>query len=476
MRSIEKPDSAHPERSPLVLRKTAFRRVLLLIGAILFLVALLPEARHLSDPQLGRSQWLLIGVSGVVLLTGLLGSRVATAYRTSAFVLLNTVIALVLIELASTAANMILGKQGEPTSVEFAMARANPYYLDKPWADEFWTEQGAAQRGENYHPYVIWRAAPFEGRYVRVDKAGFRNTPGSTCTEDTYNIVMFGSSALWGWGVPDEGTIPAFVQARLQGGDRPVCVRNWAQNAFVSTQDLIELVRLVQAGDRIDLAVFFHGFNDASALFENKDAGAHYMVEKIAARMTGKIKPQGARSFLATTATGKLVSRVISRNDAVPPPRWSLPEAEVPQKAREALRAYQTNLDVIRGLGERAGFDVTFFWQPYSGWGVSPEEMKDLPGAGSFDGRQQLIHSVYEAIRDMAESVPDLHFMADSFVGLDPSIWLDYVHLAPTGNERVADYMLEVLADIQPSLADRGLRPLAMHAASPAGLYAGAIY
>jgi lysophospholipase L1-like esterase len=452
MRPTEKRDSTHPERPPSVLCEAGVRRVLLLIGAILLLVALLPEARHLSDPQLGRSQWLLIGVSGVILLMGLLGNRVATVYRTSAFVLLNTVIALILVELTSTAANMALGTRGEPTPVEFAMARANPYFLDKPWADEFWEEQGAAQKGtESYHPYVIWRGAPFEGRYVRVDKAGFRHTPGGTCTDDAYNIVMFGSSALWGWGVPDASTIPAFVQAKLQGGDRPICVRNLAQNAFVSTQDLIELVRLVQGGDRIDLAVFFHGFNDASALFETKDAGAHYMVEKIAARMTGKSEPRGLRSFLATTATGKLVSRIMRRNDAVPPPRWSLPEVEVPQKSREALRAYLTNLDVIRGLSARAGFDVAFFWQPYSGWGVSPEELKDLPGAGSFDGRQQLIRSVYDAARDAAKSVPDLHFMADSFVGIDPSVWLDYVHLAPAGNERVADLILEALADVLPS-------------------------
>ena len=444
MRPTDKLDSAHPGRSRSVLRAVAVRRVLLAIGAVLFLMALLPEARHLSDPQLGRSQWLLIGVSGVVLLMGLLGRRIATAYKTSAFVLLNTLIALVLVELASTAANMALVTQGKPTAVEFAMARANPYFRDKPWADEFWEEQGAAQGGtESYHPYVIWRGAPFEGRYVRVDKAGFRNTPGGTCTDDAYNIVMFGSSALWGWGVPDVGTITAFVQARLQGGDRPVCVRNRAQNAFVSTQDLIELVRLVQGGDRIDLAVFFHGFNDASALFETKDAGAHYMVEEIAAKMTGKVEQKGARSFLArTTATGQLVRNIMSRNDAEPGPRWSLPEVEVPQKSREALRAYLTNLDVIRGLSERAGFDVAFFWQPYSGWGVSPGELEGLPGAGSFDGRQQLIRSVYEAVRDIAESVPDLHFTADSFVNIDPSVWLDYVHMTPDGNERVADLIL----------------------------------
>ncbi len=35
----------------------------------------------------------------------------------------------------------------------------------------------------------------------------------------------------------------------------------------------------------------------------------------------------------------------------------------------------------------------------------------------------------------------------DSLVGADPTVWLDYVRLAPAGNERVADLILGSIAD-----------------------------
>ncbi len=417
----------------------------------MLLLALAPEIGSLPDVDVGRSQWLLIALAGLVIVGGLLGKRWLAAYRGTALVFLNTVLALAFVEVGATAVEMVVGASEEPEAIEFEVARSNPYFQDKPWADAFWEEEKASMGPERYHPYVIWRAAPFRGTHIRIDRDGLRRTPGSACTEDSYRVVLFGSSALWGWGVPDDGTIAAFLQAKLLDRARPVCVENRAQNGFVSTQDVIELLRMLQAGERLDLAVFFNGFNDASALFETGDPGAHYMVEEVSAKFEGKDDGRELRSLLGETATGRLVRRIAARGAPPPGPRWSLAEKKVPERTRQAVRAYLTNYEVVRGLADSHGFEFAFFWQPSAEWGRSGKKGgPKVPGPGSFDGREALIASVYEAVRDTADAYPALHFLADGFVDVDPTVWLDYVHLAPAGNERVADLILESVTDRLP--------------------------
>ena len=427
------------------------RSALFGVGGLLLVAALLPELRRFPDVDLGRGQWLFLLTGLAFVGMGLLGPRRGSVYRASGTVLLNTIVALVLVEVLSTVVVRVLRPPPEAAPVEFATARSNPFFADKPWADAFWSEAEAAMgSADNYHPYVIWRSSPFQGEFVRVSDQGFRHTPGSECTPDSYRVVLFGSSALWGWGVPDDGTIASYLQQALAERPGPVCVQNRAQNGFVSTQDLLELFRMAQRGEKIDLAVFFHGFNDASALFETKDAGSHYMVDDIRERMKGLVAPNPLSEIIAMTATGRLAGRIVDSAEPVDRPRWSMAEEEIPLRTQEAIHAYLVSLDVIRDLGRRTGTDVAFFWQPYAEWGRSGEDARAVPGAGSFDGRQALIRSVYRAVRDTADAHPDLHFLADEFIDASPALWLDYVHLSPPGNERVAQLILEA---VEPSLA-----------------------
>jgi hypothetical protein len=70
---------------------------------------------------------------------------------------------------------------------------------------------------------------------------------------------FFGGSTVWGTGVDDAGTIPAFFN-RL---DPQFEVHNHGETAFTSRQGLERLINLVTLGEPIDLVVFFDGVNDA---------------------------------------------------------------------------------------------------------------------------------------------------------------------------------------------------------------------
>ncbi|MDH5513912.1 MAG: hypothetical protein OEY45_01995 [Gammaproteobacteria bacterium] len=80
--------------------------------------------------------------------------------------------------------------------------------------------------------------------------------------------------------------------AELTATGRPVCIQNYGQNGFVSTQDLIELIRQLQQGNVPSLPVFYSGYNDAFAAFQTGQPDVYYDLDKIAAKLDKK--PDGA--------------------------------------------------------------------------------------------------------------------------------------------------------------------------------------
>ena len=121
---------------------------------------------------------------------------------------------------------------------------------------------------------------------------------------------MFGGSAMWGWGAPDWGTIPAYLQTELErAGDRPVCVVNYAENGFVSTQNVIQLSLLLAAGDVPDVVVFYDGVNDVLAARQTGQPVLHQNLTQIATRFGAPQQPLLA--WVRTLNTFRLVESFV---------------------------------------------------------------------------------------------------------------------------------------------------------------------
>ncbi|MFN8372405.1 MAG: hypothetical protein U0694_05960 [Anaerolineae bacterium] len=58
---------------------------------------------------------------------------------------------------------------------------------------------------------------------------------------------------MWGYGVPDSSTIAAYLQASVPDG---VCICELCRSGFNSTQNLLRLLELLQAGDVPDVVIF----------------------------------------------------------------------------------------------------------------------------------------------------------------------------------------------------------------------------
>lgn len=384
--------------------------------------------------------------------------RLARVYSTAAVLLLNTLLLLVVIEGCSGVA-LALGVRPQRLTLAQRIEQFKQgmlglsYYAGVDWARGYWDEHMQVADHWGYHPYTIWRTQPFSGQHLNVDADGLRVTPGADCATARYRIALFGGSAMWGYGSPDAMTIPAQVQALLAG--QGVCVVNRADVGFNSTQNVIQLAQMLQAGDVPDLVIFYDGSNDLSAAQRTGVPGAHFYVEDITPVVRGGFvwdeydtpPSNPLRDWLRGTATFRLLV-----GDPLPaPPNWAQPPFD-PAFVDGVTDIYLSNVRLVEALAREYGFDFVAFVQPalpVTARAVTPEEQRflwDMPG-----GLPDLFRAVYPRWQTAADADPDdalVYFGAALDDELTLPMWIDFNHLTPWGNLAMADRIVRVMTPL----------------------------
>jgi len=405
----------------------------------------------------GMGQIMLV-IAGVGFLTAaLLGRRLIPLYKGTALLLLNTVVLLIALELAAAGLLHFLAP-GSPqgnANLRYRESLENVSFYDgRTWAEAFWQEHWAVEREQIYQPWVLWHIAPHAGSFVNVNAAGIRNTPGADCAGGALRIFVFGGSAVWGFGAPDDGAIPAHMQAALTESGQHACVTNYGQNGFVSTQDVLELQRAISAGNTPDIAVFYNGYNDISAAALNGHAGAHLYYSRIARRFEGDA-PDAARGpgltdLLRTTRTWALIQRLPRRapaqqSAAGPGARTAPSDAAVAALADSVVHIYLTNFRTIEALAGAHGFSFHVFWQPLLPLSAKPrtaEEERMGQGLGPILPLAQAVFDRLPAAMPPDRRFHDLRAVFDQDSAL---AYIDFVHLTPDANRIIASRIIREL-------------------------------
>jgi hypothetical protein len=379
------------------------------------------------------------------------GGRLRHGYKVLAILVLNTLLIAAGLELASRALTDVrdAGKPADQSAPD--PREKSSYYQDKAWAPQYWREFKSS-RPTQYLPYVVWRRAPFTGATINIDHEGVRRTPGAACGAGAYKVFTFGSSTVWGTGSPDWGTIPAYLQAGLaKRGNRPVCVVNFGESAYVSTQSVITLLTRLQAGDVPNLAVFYDGPNDVYAAFQSGRTTVHENAEQIARMFEhhGEAESSPLAEWLDRSALVRVSRSLVNRLAQAPPP--SLLTYETMGIDRAALtdavvRTYLDNYNVVDALAHQYGFKYAFFWPAYISAGTKhlTEEEGALKRAVD-PSLSKLYASVYHTMESRIPQHENLHSMTPIFDGHDSLIWIDDSHVTPAGNELIADGMLRAI-------------------------------
>lgn len=366
--------------------------------------------------------------------------RFGRGYRATAVLLLNTLVLLVCLEAAAGLALRVLDRQEERRWQQQRTGLS--YYAAQPWAEAYWQDHRRLQ--VQYAPYVIWRQRPYAGETITIDAQGYRATPGAICTPDAYRVFVFGGSAVWGHGAPDWGTIPAYLQAELaKERDGPVCVQNFGEQAFVSTQGVIELLRQLQGGGRPDLVMFYDGFNDIAATYQNGRGGAHLNEARTGARFSQEHRFTG---WLQTTNMYRLAWRTAVNTGLVTDmgsPEPALADTAV--LSEQLFQAYFTNYRMVAALAAEYGFAYHFFWQPLLDSGNKPLTAEEEQMVAADSPWRDFYRQVYADIGERAAGYPCLHLLAHVFDGQTELVWLDNVHVTPAANEQIAREMAHLV-------------------------------
>jgi lysophospholipase L1-like esterase len=298
-----------------------------------------------------------------------------------------------------------------------------------------------------YEPYVVWRVAPFAGEYLNISSEGERAASSAECQRGSYEILVFGGSAVWGWGVPDESTIPWLLREELaRRHDRPICVRNLGQNAYVSTQEVIGLIRHLQQGPVPDLVIFYDGWNDLNQFVRSARRGVHAQVDRIASRFEGPDRSP-LRELLSTTRTAELITRVARRRPEPRFPTLGVQQEGLPGAVRAIVSTYLTNYAIVEALAASFDFEFVFLWQPAPHQGdYEPTDEERAILQRDDPTLTAVASAVYEEVETLSLRYEHLYYMPGKILnGIPAGVWVDRIHLTPAGNRLAADHIAEVL-------------------------------
>lgn len=431
------------------------RIISIVLGLVNVAVSVFAETLGLSKGSgFSANQVLFLLVGLFLVIAGIMGRRFPGFYRGLALVVLNLAAALVLVEMLS----LVCLKTLPPERMRIHWRKVEEGHLD--------VVQRSVVQGM-YAPFVVWRSNPLLNcETVTVSPEGFRMTSGASDHPDALKVFLFGGSAMWGTGVPDEHTIGCFLQELLSGEvSGPVCVHNYAQTAHSSTQEVIELMLQLRSGNIPHLVVFYDGFNDIWGGYESGAAGGHHSQEQIAARVEGRTGEGGTlgslaalfhrtNTFILVKAWGGRVSR--GRPVVSDLRTYHSMGISADSLAAEIVETYRGNSEVALALSEVYGFRCLFVWQP-SAWSGSKvlTDFEEIIRGGGFEfflaGGDPAFEELYRASCRLFEEELADGVRYHSFIGLfddfEDTVYSDYsgAHLESHGNQIAAGALSTLL-------------------------------
>jgi lysophospholipase L1-like esterase len=368
------------------------------------------------------------------------------------YVGLSTIIAALLLELGAFLAWSAY-HWVRPLQRDFAST--SPAYDAYPWASEFWKEEKSRWKSQRvYQPFRVWGGLPWHSRYINTDDTpdgSWRRTINPTSPnceiQATIDVWMFGGSTVYGTDVPDSATLPSYLSRDLNSAGRGcVVVTNLGVEGYVTNQEVIVLMEQLKAGRHPGVVIFYDGVNDAYAgAISPGVPNAHLALADTKARVEGSLA--GRLDFLQNSYALRLARAAVHslhRPSAADPPL-----DEIESKAEATLDNYEANLRIARILGEAFGFRVFCFWQPASVYGHKPLDPFEVtvPGNGASKPSFHILSTVYQHAERRAARDHTFVFLGNIFDSVQQPLYLDWMHLAPQGNELVAHSLAKAVQD-----------------------------
>lgn len=330
----------------------------------------------------------------------------------------------------------------------------SPAFAEFPWAADCIKDQRSRQKVP-YVSFRLWGIAETHGNCINNDSTELGvvrrtvNPPNPACANHPkIKIWVFGGSAAYGTLIPDVDTLSSSLSRALNTNSRCVEVTNLGVEGYVSTQELLLLMEKLKIGHVPDVVIFFDGFNDADAGTSPPGPDTHLRYAIAQHRFeTGLPTPT---DFLHHLAIGRLMEE-LTRSSGRTIARVS--NDQLPARATATLNNYVENLKIARKLGELYGFEVCAFWQPAIMDGHKPlvayeQQYLDMASTPAYSFEPLI--SVYQEAERRSQRDGQFVYLGNIFDLVPQPIYLDWVHLNPTGNELAAQAIASHLQECLP--------------------------
>jgi hypothetical protein len=275
-----------------------------------------------------------------------------------------------------------------------------------------------------FEPYTLFRVRALTSRAVNVSEHGYRHgRVADVWPPDpaAANIFVFGGSTAFGYGLPDDRTIPAQLteQLRARLPEARPAVYNFATPNHVAIQERIRFEQLLLGGRVPRVAVFIDGFDEFVGPYYAPLMMNRY-VDATAARSIRQRASQVARE----------VSNRVFRGPAALHETCRLPEPAA------VLDQYARNMRLITAASREFAVRPLFVWQPV------PCYRYDGESADHGGDSAPLLECVREGYALMEKRRHDLGddflWLADIQQGSTASLYLDPDHYTAEFSAEIA--------------------------------------
>jgi lysophospholipase L1-like esterase len=383
--------------------------------------------------------------------------RLLAFFRTSWSILGITMLLLLLVEAGFRITFAIRDRlSAQPVPDHRVLAEG---YGGAAWPVEHFRELVLLQ--ERWEPYVYFRQKPFQGKTIKIGDDGVRATwqPPAPAKDrgrrGPVRILMLGGSSLWGFGARDDQTISSDLVRSLDERGWSAEIRNLSEIGYVSTQELIALVRELQRGYRPDVVIFYDGVNDTTSAFLEGEAAV--TTNEVNRRAEFNLRQSPAR--LAAALAAKLIqdsgsyrfAQMVRRRlgGGIEPARPQPTGQGIDALAEQVVRRYEANVTLVASLGNSFGFRSLFFWQPtiFNKPNLVSFEREE---AHRFAWAQEMFRQVHTKIGSSTQLKADTAFRDLSAVFADSEglVFIDYCHITERANARIASLMADEVIEV----------------------------
>ena len=342
-------------------------------------------------------------------------------------------------------------------SVSFIKSYINSFGVDKPISGDYREFSSIYSDDISYvrywkefreleaitKPYYHWKRAKYDGEFINISDGGIRLTVNKPSSVEK-NIFMFGGSTMWGTGSKDEHTIPSFLQSKLKLDYK---ITNFGESGYVAAQELNLLLEQISIGNIPDIVIFYDGVNDGYAGVYSPAIPRYPQRVGLTNNDQNPFIELFKNSYY-NKAILYLKKRISNNREA------SLWEEEIFSKIEEnstkVIEIYEHHIQQVKALEAQYNFKSFFFWQPnlLSRSGLISEDEKQIISNNSPVFVQTQTEVYKKAKKNFLNREKErVFFMGDIFNESNETIYIDYCHVGPEGNEIISEFIYKSIVD-----------------------------